>query len=99
MNNLFDYHPPRYFQIDGNMGFIAGINEMLLQESEGVITLLPTCIGIIGSGEAKGFVVNGTKVDFRWKDGKVNRFCADRPMKVRNVNIATGAELINAELI
>lgn len=99
MNNLFDYHPPRYFQIDGNMGFIAGINEMLLQESEGVITLLPTCIGIIGSGEAKGFVVNGAKVDFRWKDGKVNRFCADRPMKVRNVNIATGAELINAELI
>ena len=99
MNNLFDFHPPRYFQIDGNMGFVAGINELLIQESDGVISLLPACYELIGSGEMKGAVVNGAKVDFRWKDGKVNRFCADRPTKIKNVNIAAGAELINAELI
>ena len=99
MNNLFDYHPPRYFQIDGNMGFIAGINELLIQESDGVITLLPACYELIGSGEMKGVVVNGAKIDFRWSNGKVNYVRADKPVKIKDVNFDVNFECVNAELV
>lgn len=99
MNNLFDYHPPRYFQIDGNMGFVAGINELLIQESDGVITLLPACYELIGSGEMKGVVVNGAKIDFRWSNGKVNYVRADKPVKIKDVNFDVNFECVNAELV
>lgn len=39
--NLFCVHPPFYFQIDGNMGFVAGINEMLITEENGAVELIP----------------------------------------------------------
>ena len=99
MNNLFDFHPPRYFQIDGNMGFVAGINELLIQESSGLITLLPACIDVIGSGEMKGAVVNGAKIDFRWSNGKVNYVRADKPVKIKDVNFDVNFECVNAELV
>lgn len=37
--NLWDAHPP--FQIDGNFGATSGINEMLVQNDPGLITVLP----------------------------------------------------------
>ena len=97
MDNLFDFHPPFYFQIDGNMGFIAGINELLITERDGVIELLPACVGAIDNGEMKGAVVNGASIDFKWKNGKVVYCSADRPVKIRNANIAADAVIINAE--
>lgn len=99
MNNLFDYHPPCYFQIDGNMGFVAGINELLLSENDGVISLLPAWFDTIKSGEVRGFVVQGAKVDFCWKNGKVVSLKADRPVKAVNKNIDENAITENVILV
>lgn len=99
MDNLFDFHPPCYFQIDGNMGFVAGINELLLSECDGVITLLPACFDTIDSGEMKGAVVNGTRIDFNWRGGKVVAVSADKKIRIKNVNFAENAITENVEMV
>lgn len=86
--NLFCYHPPTYFQIDGNFGFIAGINEMLLSEEQGVIELLPGLISDFKDGYVKNMVVNGTKVSFTWKDSKVTSIESNKPIKVYKKNLS-----------
>ncbi|KAF2100278.1 hypothetical protein NA57DRAFT_36854 [Rhizodiscina lignyota] len=62
-----------YFQIDGNLGLVSAITEMLLQSHAGVVHLgpaLPTTG--IATGSAKGFVARGGfLVDMAWKDGMV----------------------------
>ena len=95
MDNLFDFHPPCYFQIDGNLGFVAGVNEMLLTVDDGVITLLPACFGLIADGEMKGAVVNGVSVDFAWHKGEVVAVKASAPVRVKDVNLSADAELVN----
>ncbi len=99
MNNLFDFHPPCYFQIDGNMGFIAGINELLLSEADGVVTLLPACFDTIENGEMSGAVVNGAKLSFRWKKGKVVEVSSDKKIKIKDLNVADGVILKNVEKV
>lgn len=91
--NLFCYHPPTYFQIDGNFGFVAGINEMLLSEEQGVIELLPGLISDYKDGYTKNMVINGAKVSFIWKDGKVTSVESNRPIKVYNKNLSDDVKL------
>lgn len=84
-DNLFCVHPPHYFQIDGNLGFIAGINEMLLTEEEGEIELIPTLPdNFKKSGQVKNMVVNKAKISFSWEDGVITHFESDRPVKIKN---------------
>ncbi|MGN1418210.1 MAG: glycosyl hydrolase family 95 catalytic domain-containing protein, partial [Acutalibacteraceae bacterium] len=88
--NLFCVHPPFYFQIDGNMGFIAGINEMLITEENGLIELLPALPESFGvSGKVRNMVVNGAKISFRWKNGLVTEICSDKPVTVLNRHLHT----------
>ena len=96
--NFFGFHPPCYFQIDGNLGFAAGINETLVTSDGGVLTLLPALPKILPSGKMKGLAVNGAHISFEWKNGKITEFASDKPVKVRRDNIAQGAKLINAEV-
>ncbi len=69
-DNLWDAHPP--FQIDGNFGGTAAIANMLVQDRNGKVELLPALPKQFSEGYVKGLCIKGKKaVDIAWKDGKV----------------------------
>ena len=68
--NLLCACPP--FQIDGNFGIIAAVNEMLVQEKDGEIHLLPALPKLWKNGKIKGLRIGGKTVNIEWKDGKIN---------------------------
>ena len=68
--NLWTLHPP--FQIDGSLGTMAGVAEMLLQSHKGVIDILPALPKAWGTGYFNGLVARGNfVVSARWKNTKV----------------------------
>lgn len=89
--NLFDYHPPAYFQIDGNFGFVAAVNEMLFYEEDGIIDLLPACPKEWEKGKVSGHKMLGAAIDIEWSDGKVTKIVADKPVTVNRINISESA--------
>ena len=67
--NLWALHPP--FQIDGNLGTMAGVAEMLLQSHEGTINILPALPKSWSTGHFDGLVARGNfVVSAKWQDGK-----------------------------
>lgn len=70
--NLLGAHPP--FQIDCNLGFVSGINEMLLQTpAEKTLVLLPALPTEWPNGRVEGLAAPGNlRVVMEWKQGKLS---------------------------
>lgn len=88
-SNMFCVHPPFYFQIDGNLGFVAGINEMLVTEENGIIELLPALPeNFVIYGEVRDIVVNKAKISFEWKNGLITNIESDKPVQLLNTKLS-----------
>ena len=71
--NLWTVHPP--FQIDGNLGTMAGVAEMLIQSHENFIELLPALPKAWETGSYNGLVARGNfELSVNWKKSKISSF-------------------------
>ena len=69
-SSLLDLHPPRIFQIDGNLGGTAGVCEMLLQSHGGTIRILPALPQAWSIGKVSGLKAQGSfSVNIEWSKG------------------------------
>ena len=72
MNNLFTTHPP--FQIDGNLGIIGAICEMLLQNETDRIFILPVDLPEWPDGSFSGLrAKGGYTIGAEWANGIITR--------------------------
>ena len=70
--NLLCAHPP--FQIDGNMGAVSGMIEMMLQSQHGYLDILPALPSSWANGSVKGLKAQGNyQVDMIWNDGLISK--------------------------
>ena len=82
LTNLFcshgsgaNYKEKPIFQIDGNFGYTAGVNEMLLQSQLGYVQFLPALPDQWSTGHVKGIVARGNfEINMDWSNGKADRF-------------------------
>ena len=98
--NLFDQvSPGGCFMIDGNLGYTAGVCEMLLQSHAGEVHLLPALPNAWSNGSVKGLRARGGfTVDIEWQDGKVSswRIASAKPREVK-VRINGETKTVKAE--
>ena len=86
--NLFNVHFPFIFQIDGNFGYVAGVNECLIGWEDGIVELLPALPPQWTEGEMRDVCVRGARISFAWENGRVVRVDSDRQIVLRQVHLA-----------
>ncbi|MFZ4863292.1 glycosyl hydrolase family 95 catalytic domain-containing protein [Sphingobacterium sp. Mn56C] len=96
--NLLCAHPP--FQIDGNLGYVAGVTEMLLQSQEGFLDFLPALPDAWRkAGQVQGIRARGNyTLDFSWKDGQVTAYRIYSPV-AKTVKVKINGEMKTVKAI
>lgn len=85
LDNLFDNHPP--FQIDGNFGGANGIFELLLQNYDGTIYILPALPENLKTGSVKGLrTKQGVIIDISWENMTLKKLTI-YGLRETNINI------------
>lgn len=108
--NLFGKYNEGIFQIDGNFGYAAVVNEMLLQSQTGRVELLPALPVAWKDGHVRGMRARGGyEFSFEWADHQLvgGRVKATRPgtlnlrYREREISVAmpAGAERPLLELL
>ena len=95
-SNLLSAHPP--FQLDGNMGGVAGIAEMLLQSHTDIIDLLPALPTAWAQGSVKGLRARGgCTIDIIWAGGTLEK-AGIQAQKAGSYSISYRGKSITVEL-
>jgi len=93
-SNLLCAHPP--FQIDGNLGYVAAVSEMLLQSQTGVLEILPAIPKEWATGSIQGLRARGniTITDLVWKDNKITKLQLSSPI-AQTVEVLSPTKVAN----
>ncbi|MEI2274614.1 glycoside hydrolase family 95 protein [Sphingobacterium sp. ML3W] len=77
--NLLCAHPP--FQIDGNLGYVAALSEMLLQSQTDVLELLPALPDRWSAGIVKGLKARGNVhiEKMEWNNSSIRQLILSSP--------------------
>ena len=85
LDNLWDIQPP--FQIDGNLGYVSGVCEMLLQSHGEFIELLPALPDEWQDGEFSGLLARGGfEINCKW-EGKIPTYARISAKRGGRLNI------------
>lgn len=89
--NLLCAHPP--FQIDGNLGYTAGVAEALLQSHQGIIHILPSLPPTWDKGSFCGLRARGgIAVEASWEPGRTEARLKSGKEQWVTVQIEDGAK-------
>jgi alpha-L-fucosidase 2 len=102
--NMFDAHPP--FQIDGNFGGSSAVLEMLVQQLDDHIDILPALPSAWPEGAVQGLRLRGGReIDLAWRDGRPTAITLRGPagetvklrhgQTMRSVVLSRGAAQLN----
>lgn len=93
--NLLDMHPPLIFQIDGNLGFVAGVNELLACVENDTLEVLPALPSKWSHGKITGLrLVGGGVLTLEWEGGSATRVTVEGGnLKLRNKNLDTNVKV------
>jgi alpha-L-fucosidase 2 len=95
--NLLCAHPP--FQIDGNLGYVAAVSEMLLQSQTDVLELLPALPDHWADGRVKGLKARGNILiaDMKWKNKQIEQLQLSSPLEqtiqLLSPNVLSGLDM------